>query len=145
MMNLFDTNILVYRYDGRDPVKQAQARELIRMHVEAKSAFLAHQNIVEFISATTKPLRDANGQSILEPQEALWEANELMSQLTILFPSVETTRLAMHGWQSYGLNWFDALIWSYAEYYDIDTIYSEDFQHDRTYGTVHVVNPFVSD
>jgi hypothetical protein len=31
----------------------------------------------------------------------------------------------------------------YAEYYGLSEILTEDFQHDRLYGTVCVVNPFI--
>ena len=37
----------------------------------------------------------------------------------------------------------DAHLWAYAEHYGMSELYSEDFQHDRMYGTVRVVNPFV--
>jgi predicted nucleic acid-binding protein len=41
------------------------------------------------------------------------------------------------------LSWFDAHLWSYAEHYGLREILSEDFQHNRLYGTVRVVNPFI--
>jgi predicted nucleic acid-binding protein len=34
-------------------------------------------------------------------------------------------------------------VWAYAEAHGLDVIFSEDFQHDRRYGSVRVVNPFV--
>jgi predicted nucleic acid-binding protein len=34
-------------------------------------------------------------------------------------------------------------MWSYAEHYGLPEILTEDFQHDRLYGTVRVVNPFL--
>jgi predicted nucleic acid-binding protein len=34
-------------------------------------------------------------------------------------------------------------MWAYAEHYGLDEILSEDFQHDRRYGTVRAVNPFL--
>ena len=36
-------------------------------------------------------------------------------------------------------------LWAYAEANGLDQLLSEDFQDDRTYGTVRVVNPFVAD
>jgi hypothetical protein len=32
---------------------------------------------------------------------------------------------------------------AYAEHYGLTELYSEDFQHDRLYGSVRVVNPFL--
>ena len=34
-------------------------------------------------------------------------------------------------------------MWAYAEVNGLDTLISEDFQHDRLYGTVRAVNPFL--
>jgi predicted nucleic acid-binding protein len=45
--------------------------------------------------------------------------------------------------QRYQLSWFDAHLWSYAEHYGLTEIFTEDFQHDRLYGSVRVVNPFI--
>jgi len=44
---------------------------------------------------------------------------------------------------AYQLSWFDALMWAHAEEAGIPELLSEDFQHDRMYGDVRVVNPFL--
>jgi predicted nucleic acid-binding protein len=49
---------------------------------------------------------------------------------------------ALRGAAAYQLSWFDAHLWAYAEHYGLNLLYSEDFQHDRLYGSVRVVNPF---
>jgi predicted nucleic acid-binding protein len=139
---LIDTNLLVYRFDPRDPQKQETATRLIRRELESGRARIAHQCVVEFIAATTRPL-GADGKSLLDGHEAAWEAEELLRQFRLLYPCEAQLRLAVRGWRTYGLSWFDAHLWSHAEYYQIDTLYSEDFQHERVYGTVRIVNPFV--
>ena len=48
----------------------------------------------------------------------------------------------MRGCAAYQLAWFDAHLWSYAEYYGLPELLTEDLQDDRLYGTVRVVNPF---
>lgn len=45
----------------------------------------------------------------------------------------------------YGLSWFDAHLWAYAEYFGLDTLLSEDFQAGRIYGSVRIVDPFVAE
>ena len=52
-------------------------------------------------------------------------------------------RQAIRGCETYQLNWFDAHLWSYAEHYGLAEIFTEGFQHDRLYGSVRVVNPFI--
>ena len=49
----------------------------------------------------------------------------------------------VRGCAAYQLNWFDAHLWSYAEHYSLSEILTEDLQHDRLYGTLRAVNPFM--
>ena len=140
MAALVDTNILVYRFDPRFPNKQRIATDLLRRGIEEDSLRLPHQAIVEFVAAVTRPL--INEQSLLTQDEARREAEELLAQFTVLYPNEVLLRLAFRGAAAYQLNWFDAHIWAYAEHYGLSELISEDFQHDRLYGTVRVVNPF---
>ena len=143
MSCLIDTNILVYRFDPRDKAKQRKATELIRAELEKGQARIAHQNLLEFVAATTRPLAAAGNVSILDPQEATWEAEELLRQFKVLYPTEALVRLALRGWRTYSMSWFDAHLWACAEFHGLDILYSEDFQHNRVYGTVRVVNPFM--
>jgi predicted nucleic acid-binding protein len=142
--SLVDTNILVYRFDGRDPVKQHRAREVLRNGLLDDSLVLAHQCIVEFIAAVTRP-REALARAPLLPlSEATLEAEQLLTQYPVLYPAREVVLTALRGMAMYGLSWFDAHLWAYAEVYGVDEILSEDFTHGRHYGTVRAVNPFLS-
>jgi predicted nucleic acid-binding protein len=38
---------------------------------------------------------------------------------------------------------FDAHLWAYAEHYGLAEILTEHLQHDRLYGSVRVLNPFI--
>ena len=64
-------------------------------------------------------------------------------QFPVLYPNAEVVRLALRGAAAYGLSWFDAHLWAYAEHFGLAEQWSEDFQHDRLYGTVRVVNPIL--
>ena len=48
------------------------------------------------------------------------------------------------GAAAYGLSWFDAHPWAFAEVRGIPELLSEDFRHGRLYGTVTVRNPFLA-
>jgi predicted nucleic acid-binding protein len=137
---LVDTNILVYRFDNRFPTKQEIAVETLRRGILENSLRVPHQAIVEFIAAVTRPIR---GHVILAQADALREAEELLKQFPVLYPNEAIVRTAIRGWAAYRLNWFDAHLWAYAEHYGLEEIVSEDLQHDRLYGTVRVVNPFI--
>ena len=141
MAALIDTNILFYRFDARFPEKQAAATELLRRGIEQDSVRLAHQSVVEFVAAATRPL--GGGPSLLTSDEARLEADELLTQFEVLYPNQVLLRLALRGAAMYGLSWFDAHMWAYAEHYGLAELYSEDFEHGRMYGTVRVVNPFI--
>lgn len=140
---LIDTNILVYRYDFRFPDKQRIAHRLLARGVEMGTLCLPHQAIVEFVAATTRPRPDLDGCPLLAPHEAYREAEELFLQFTVLFPNEDIVRIALRGAATYQLSWFDAHLWAYAEFHRLPELLSEDFQHQRTYGLVRVVNPFI--
>ena len=141
MAALVDTNILVYRYDPRFPEKRRIATDILRRGIAEDSIRLPHQAVVEFLAAVTRPL--IGGSFILEPAEARREAEEMLSEFIVLYPTEGVLRLAFRATAAYGLNWFDAHLWAYAEHYGLDEIISEDFQHGRLYGTVRIRNPFI--
>jgi predicted nucleic acid-binding protein len=138
---LVDTNVLVYRFDRRFPHKQAVATELLRRGLAEDHVRLPHQALVEFVAAVTRPL--GGGPSMLSPEEARREVEDLLTSFVILYPTDGIVRRAIRGWATYQLGWLDAHLWAYAEEYGLDELISEDFQHDRWYGTVRGVNPFL--
>ncbi|MHB8451556.1 MAG: PIN domain-containing protein [Mycobacteriales bacterium] len=140
MTSLIDTNVLVYRFDGRFPDKQRVATEVLRAGVVDRSVFLSHQAIVEFVAAVSRPVRGAG--PLLEPAEARREAEELLAQFPVCYPDEELLRIALRGAAAYQLAWFDAHMWAYAERFGLTELVSEDFEDGRRYGTVQVVNPF---
>ena len=137
---LIDTNVLVYRYDGRFPEKQRIALDVLRKGIETGNARIPHQSIIEFVAATT---RGSPEDRLLDATDACREAEELMAQFPILYPNDTVLRMALRGTTAYGLSWFDAHLWAYAEVHGIAILLSEDFQHGRMYGTVMVRNPFL--
>ena len=137
---LIDTNVLVYRYDSRFPDKQRIAVDVLRDGIASGHARVAHQSILEFVAAVT---RGEPENRLLDFEEARREAEELMAQFPIIYPDEAVLRMALRGAAAYGLSWFDAHIWAYAEVHGITELFSEDFQHGRMYGTVTVQNPFL--
>lgn len=144
MARLVDTNILVYRFDPLAPEKQRRAAALMAAGIADRSICIAHQSVLEFVSAVTRPRKTLEGGALLTQTEALLEAELLCLQLTVLYPSREVLSTAMRGATMYGLSWFDAQIWATAEVHGLDELLSEDFQHGRHYGSVRAVNPFLA-
>ena len=141
MAALVDTNILVYRYDNRFPEKQKIATAILRRGILEDSVSVPHQAIIEFIAAVTRPIR---GYAILPLMDALREAEELLLQFPVLYPNEAIVRNAIRGCAAYQLSWFDAHLWSYAEYYGQSEIITEDLQHDRLYSHRPSGEPVVS-
>lgn len=140
MAALVDTNVIVYRFDYRFPAKQRIATELLRRGSLEDSVRVPHQAVVEFVAVVTRPIID--GRPLLSPPEARREGEELLSQFEVLYPNEAIVRTALRGAAAYQLSWFDAHLSAYAEYYGLAELFSEDFEHDRLYGTVRTVNPF---
>jgi predicted nucleic acid-binding protein len=137
---LVDTNVLVYRVDARDGRKQELAADLLRAGIQDGSLRVAHQSVVEFVAACTRALPQG---PLLSPEDARREAEEMLALYEVLYPNENIVRTALRGAAAYQLSWFDAHLWAYAEHYGLSLLYSEAFQHDRLYGTVRVINPFV--
>jgi predicted nucleic acid-binding protein len=141
---LVDTNVLVYCFDPRFPEKQRISRELLRAALFSGELALPHQALLEFVAAVTRPRKDLAGKPLLRVEEAHWQAEEMMRQFDVLYPDEEVLVTALHGASTYGLPWFDAHLWAYAEVHGLPEILSEDFEHGRHYGSVRVVDPFLA-
>jgi predicted nucleic acid-binding protein len=141
---LVDTNVLVYCFDPRFPEKQRIARELLRAGLFSGELVVPHQGLLEFVAAVTRPRKDLDGKSLLRLEEACWQAEELTRQFPVLYPDDEVLVTALHAASTYGLPWFDAHLWAYAEVHGLPEILSEDFEHGRHYGSVRVVDPFLA-
>jgi predicted nucleic acid-binding protein len=139
--SLVDTNILIYSYDARFPEKRRLATALLREGIADDSVRVPHQAVVEFVSVASRPLKA--GAPLLSVEEARRQAEEILSEFTVLYPTEALVRTALRGAAAYKLSWFDAHLWAYAEYYGLSDLLSEDFEHGRLYGSVRAINPFL--
>ena len=133
--------MLVYSIDPHDPEKQQTAAALLRDGATSQTIKLPHQAVAEFFSVVTRSRRGA--QPLLGLVAAVEVTERLLAVYEVLYPSGDQVRLALRGAAAYQLSWYDAHLWAYAEHFGLDVLYSEDFQHDRLYGSVRVINPFV--
>ena len=140
MASLIDTTVLVYRFDVRYPEKQRIARDVLQRGLRDDSVRIPHQALIEFVSVVTRT--KVGSDPLLSADEARHEVEELMTQFPILYPNAAIVHSALLGAAAYRLSWFDAYLWAYADYYGLEEIVSEDFEHGRLYGSVRVSNPF---
>lgn len=141
MTALVDTNILVYCFDRRFPEKQARAQSFLGDGLADNSIRIAHQAIVEFVAVVSRLVVD--GAPLLPRADARREAEQLLTVVKVLYPNDAVIRVALRGMAAYGLSWFDAHMWAYAEVFGTNELISEDFQAGRLYGSVRIVNPFL--
>lgn len=144
MARLVDTNILVYCFDPRDPVKQGIARDVVRSGLIDDSLVVPHQAIIEFVAAVSRPRPDLDSQPLLPRSAALLEAESLTVQFRIVYPNADVLTTALRGCAIYRLPWFDAHLWAYAECFGMTEIISEDFEHGRHFGRVRIYDPFLA-
>ncbi|MYE55398.1 MAG: PIN domain-containing protein [Chloroflexi bacterium] len=134
--SFLDTNILVYAYDVREPIKQARAQEVLKQGIENETAILSVQVIGEFFTVVTK--RILKPLSAEEAEQAL----DLLSILPIIDLDSRMVRHAIAIHRQHGIAYWDALIVAAAHRAECTQILTEDLNAGQSYSGVTVVNPF---
>lgn len=136
MRHFFDTNVLVYSQDPREPKKRETARALIAEAIGADAFVLSTQVLVEFYAACLR-------RKLLGPSRALglvqlWSEHDTVSHT----PDLVVRGLALH--QDHSISMWDALVIQAALDARCDVLLSEDLQHARRFGDLEIRNPFVA-
>lgn len=130
----FDTNILVYQLDKRDPEKQRICRGLVREHASAGMAVVSTQVLQEFYVSATGKLRL---ESLLV--ESIMRALENMEVVNV---GVELIHEAVDACVQHKLSFWDALVIVAAQGANCGVLYSEDMSSGQTVRGVRITNPF---
>ena len=132
-----DTNVLLYTLDSTNPSKQAAALMWRDALWEHRAGRLSWQVLSEFyVNATAKMGAQAATARQLVISYAQWEAAGF---------TINLLQRAWHWVDQAGVSYWDALILAAAERSGCQWLLSEDFQHERTYGTIRVLNPFLTE
>ncbi len=89
--------------------------------------------LLEFVAVVSRPI--AGGAPLLPLPEARREMEEMLAQFPVAYPTEHTLRTALRGSALYELSGFDAHLWAYADEQGMETLWSEDFEHGRTYAS----------
>ena len=134
-----DTNILVYAYDRGAGRKHTLAQSAIEQLWQDNSGVLSTQVLQEFyVNVRRKAQRPIS----------ITSARSLIADYMVWDPVVNdgTSILeAMDAERGYKISFWDALIVVAAQRCGADVILSEDFNHGRRFGSVQVLDPFVTD
>ena len=134
----FDTNILVYAYDRRDPAKQERAFNIIADAISNENGIVSAQVLGEFYNATTR--RTSNTL----PEEVTSEAMSLFATLPVIDIDLALVQRAVGTCNRYRISYWDSLIIAAAEKAGCTQIFSEDFNTGQTYHGILIFNPFKS-
>ena len=131
-----DTNVLVYRSDASDAVKQGRAEAWHALLWQSRVGRLSIQVLLELYSTLTRELRPA-----FDPKEA----REIVQELAAWRPIPVDLHVMQRAWSlegTFSLSWWDALIVAAAQVSGCSVLLTEDLQHGQVFGSVRVVNPF---
>jgi len=126
----FDTNILVYAFLGSE--KREAALNLL-----AEGGIISNQVINEF----TNVARKKRGRAWSEIAAGIAVIRSHFDEIALV--TLETHQAALDLASQHGLNFYDALIIATAIEADCDILFSEDMQHDRSFGKLIIRNPFL--
>lgn len=133
--SFFDTNILLYTDDGKEPAKQAQAIALLKAGWQTSNAVISTQVLQEYFSAATRKLS--------VPVETARRKIELLgSRMDVFSIAAEDIVQAIDIHRLHNFSFWDSLIVRMAQKSACSTLFSEDMQDGRIIGNVRIVNPF---
>ncbi len=130
MTRFFDTNIFIYAF--LDSTKRERALEVL-----SEGGLISIQVLNEFANVA------------LKKRKRSWpEIEAALGVICARFPTIvpltfETHAVGVALARDHGLSIYDAMIVAAALEAGCDTLFSEDMQHQRTFGDMRIVNPFV--
>lgn len=131
-----DTNVLIYAAMGKidAPRKQEIAEQLLQTELFG----LSGQVLAEFYINVINP------KKYLEPMPAadvdIWMKLLGRYPIAAVDGGIVATGIGLS--RRYGISYWDAAVLAAAERLGAPILYTEDLNHDQTYGSVRVVNPF---
>ncbi len=135
MTTFFDTNVVVYAFDGADSYKQTIAKDLLARHLADQSMVISTQVMLEFYVVVTR-------KRLLEAEDALAVITELGSQ-NLRPATADSVLRGLALAQRHRMSPWDGLIVQAALDTGCTALLSEDLQAGLRLGDLQVVNPFV--
>ena len=139
MKQFFDTNVLLYQYDGSALLKRQRARERVASALLDGDFVISTQVMMEFYFNVTKKF--ASEIAAEDAQQLLhgWAGDNLVVTLT---PQMIVDAASVR--KRHQLSWWDATIVVAAQRSGAEVLLTEDMQHDRMIDKLRVENPFLS-
>ena len=135
LRTFFDTNVLVYSDDPRDPAKQRKALDLIKEHLRLRTGVVSLQVLQEYFSTASGKLKIDAG---LAKRRV-----EVFAKFYVAEPTVSDVLAAIDLHRLHGLSFWDTLLVRMAKQTGCSVLLSEDMQHGQVIDGVRIVNPFL--
>ena len=133
-MKFFDTNVLVYVADIRDPRKQRIAEDLVMTALDSDGFLISEQVLNEFSSIALSKLKIS--------KDAIKEYLQVFRGIpTVTFPDHVAER-GLDIAERYQLQFYDSLLLATAEANGCSEFLSEDLNDGQVCCGMKVVNPF---
>jgi predicted nucleic acid-binding protein len=129
-----DTNVLIYAATAKqnEPRKYRIAYDLVL----SERFCLSAQVLAEFYASTR------NKPSIWLPLPEVERWFDLLARYPTTTVDAALVRAGVYFAERYNIRYYDGAILAAAERLGAPILYTEDLNHDQTYGSVRVVNPF---
>ena len=131
---VLDTHILVYAVSTA--AHEAPKAEVAGRLLAAGNAGVSGQILQEFFVTVTR-----KGRTPLSIPDAI-EWLEVLDGLPCVPVDAPLVRLGADLALRYQISYWDGAVLAAAHRLNATTLYTEDLNHDQTYGSVRVVNPF---
>lgn len=134
-----DTNILIYSFDSKNPIKQQRAQHLIAQALSCQEGVISFQVVQEFLNAARRKF--INPLSITDCQTYL---TQVLMPLCQIYPQLEFYKEALIIEERYKYSFYDSLILTAALQAHCQILYTEDLQTGQLIErTLKIVNPFL--
>lgn len=129
-----DTNVVVYANDRADEQKQERALAVVTDLMRSGRGVISTQVLMEYTAVAFRKL----GQ----PREAVTRQTLVLERLEVVGVTGELIRTGHQLAEEHGLSFWDGVIVAAAAVARCDRIVSENFEGERRYAGMVVVNPF---
>ncbi len=132
-----DTNVFVYSFDDRQPIKKERALALIQEALKTNTGMISTQVIQEFLNVATQkfavPLKIDDARAYLRL---------VMNPLCQIYPNLTLYEGCLELQAETRYSFYDSLILAAALQGGCDVLYSEDLQEGQEVRGVKIINPY---
>lgn len=140
-MIAIDTNILIYRLDRAEPVKQAIARDLLR---QLKRDAATNQVVIlwQVLGELMRHLRHWQDRGEITRELLIRYVRTVLELLPLVVPTANVVDHALNLSGRYSLSHWDAMLLGACQDAGVTVRYTEDMGAPRIIDGVTLINPF---